>query len=246
MEPAFWLTSQRQLCSPQAVIHCGWVFGPATLSLRQLKVWWTYQWKERREEILFHRQLSYPSSLRWAVDTTRPFWTSAHKTNRCHSIQEALIATRDLSSLWLLQKKGGSCREHDGPCVTEVKLKEIDFSISCKSNLCTSFLRGDSTTFCKARFEQIIQAFRRQYRINIGVGGHGGWARDKILSSFSFSLVNVSVCMWKGCICGHGVTAGEFKSIDLGNLEVGGWARVTLLDFWLWAFVLFFSFRNVC
>lgn len=44
----------------------------------------------------------------------------------------------------------------------------------------------------------------------------------KFYPASRFSLVNVSVCMWKGCICGHGVTAGEFKSIDLGNLEVGG------------------------
>lgn len=44
---------------------------------------------ERKEslpgEIWLPLQLSYPSSLRWAVDTARPFWTSGHKTNRRHS-----------------------------------------------------------------------------------------------------------------------------------------------------------------
>lgn len=112
----------------------------------------------------------------------------------------------------VIAEEGVSWREHNGPCVTEVKLKEIDFSISCKSNLCTSSLRGDSTGFSEAGFEQIIQACRRQYRINIGVGGRGGWAYVIEFSLAShFSLVNVSVCIGRGCICGHGIAAREFK-----------------------------------
>lgn len=112
----------------------------------------------------------------------------------------------------VIAEEGVSCREHNGPCVTELKLKEIDFSISCKSNLCTSSLRGDSTGCSKAGFEQIIQACRRQYRINIGVGGHGGWAYViKFCQASHFSLANASECIGRRCTRGHGVTAREFK-----------------------------------
>lgn len=134
----------------------------------------------------------------------------------------------------VIADEGASCREHNGPCVTELKLKEIDFSISCKSNLCTSSLRGDSTGFSKAGFEQIIQACRRQYRINIGVGGRGGWACViKFFQASHFSLANTCECLGRRCTRGHGVTAREFKrkSINFEDLEITGKVRVTVLNF---------------
>ena len=100
--------------------------------------------KEERGEIWFHWQLPYPSSLRWAVDTARPFWTSGRKTNRTAlNLCSSYCCLSSVICVVMAEGGGGSCGEHSGHCVTEVKLKEIDFSISCKYNLYTSALACD-------------------------------------------------------------------------------------------------------
>lgn len=100
--------------------------------------------KEERGEIWFHWQLPYPSSLRWAVDTARPFWTSGRKTNRTAlNLCSSYCCLSSVICVVMAEGGGGSCGEHSGHCVTEVKLKEIDFSISCKYNLYTSALTCD-------------------------------------------------------------------------------------------------------
>lgn len=137
--------SQKQ---PWLSIICGdWLWlsvSPTAVLLWRWKFHGLPDEKEERGEIWFHWQLPYPSSLRWAVDTARPFWTSGRKTNRAAlSLGSSYCCLS--SVIWVvIAKVGGcSCREPSGRCVTEVKLKEIAFSIRCKSSLYTSSLACD-------------------------------------------------------------------------------------------------------
>lgn len=137
--------SQKQ---PWLSIICGdWLWlsvSPTAVLLWRWKFHGLPDEKEERGEIWFHWQLPYPSSLRWAVDTARPFWTSGRKTNRAAlSLGSSYCCLS--SVIWVVIAEGGgcSCREPSGHCVTEVKLKEIAFSIRCKSSLYTSSLACD-------------------------------------------------------------------------------------------------------
>lgn len=134
--------------------------------------------------------------------------------------------------------EGISCREHNGRCVTEVKLKEIDFSISCKSNPYTSSLEGDSTWFSKAGFKQIIQASRRQWGINTHMGAYTPvcvfvgcvlvQVRWETVWLLIWSLALGYVC--KGWICGLRVGVGELKCT--GKREVGERIQSWLGESW--------------
>ena len=137
--------SQKQ---PWLSIICGDWLWPSVSPTAVLLWRWKFDGlpdeKEERGEIWFHWQLPDPSSLRRTVDTARPFWTSSRKTNRAALNLGSSYCCLS-SVIWVVIAEGGgsSWREPSGRCVTEVKLKEIDFSISWKSNLYTSSLACD-------------------------------------------------------------------------------------------------------
>ena len=137
--------SQKQ---PWLSIICGDWLWPSVSPTAVLLWRWKFDGlpdeKEERGEIWFHWQLPDPSSLRRTVDTARPFWTSSRKTNRAALNLGSSYCCLS-SVIWVVIAEGGgsSWREPSGRCVTEVKLKEIDFSISWKSNLYISSLACD-------------------------------------------------------------------------------------------------------